>query len=172
MGRFSSPHQSSHPAVPSSRAPSPRTGRHREVYQVSYEAAAEQEYLVRTLENGQFLRVPKHYAPSEPFPPERGQPPPGGRLLRWSAYALLLVGLGGLGGVLLGVPVVLAAGVQLAHFSLRVWRWRRRHRAANTPVLPAVASAERVRLLSALGQGLLAVVLGSLLLALLAWRLL
>ena len=139
---------------------------------MSYAAAAEQEYLVRTLENDHILQVPKHYAPSEPFPPERGLPPPGGRLLRWSAYALLLVGLGGLGGVLLGVLVVLVAGVQLARFSLRVRRWRRRHKAAGIPMVPAVASAERVRLLSALGQGLLAVVLGSLLLALLAWRLL
>lgn len=139
---------------------------------MSYAAAAEQEYLVRTLKNDHFLRIPKHYAPSEPFPPERGQPPPGGRLLRWSASALLLVGLGGLGGILLGVLVVLAAGVQLARFSLHVRRWRRRHRAAGIPVVPAAASAERVRLLSALGQGLLAVALGSLLLALFAWRLL
>lgn len=172
MRRFSSPHQSSQSAVPSSHLPRPNTGRHLEVYQVRYEASAEQEYLVRTLAHDHILRVPKRHAPAEPFPPERGQPPPGGRLLRWSTYAALGVGLGGLGGVLLGVPVVLASGVLFARFTFRVWRWRRHHRAAGIPVVPAAASAERVRLLSALGQGMLAVTLGSLLFALLAWRLL
>jgi hypothetical protein len=130
-------------------------------------------YLVQALSDGHLLQVPKSRAPVEPFPPVSGQRVHGARLLRWSVYALLGVGLGGLGGVLLGVPVVLATSVQLARFARRVRRWRRdRQGAAGIPVLPTAASAERLRLLSAFGQGLLAIALGSLLLGLLAWRLL
>jgi hypothetical protein len=118
------------------------------------------------------IKVPKSYAPVEPFPQTSGQHARGARVLRWSGYALLAVGLGGLGGVLLGFLVVLAAGIQLARFSWRVRRWRRgRQGASSIHPLPASASAERLRLLGALGQGLLAVALGSLL-VLLAWHLL
>ena len=66
MGLGSSAHRSSHPVTPSSQPPHQSTGRHLEVYQVSYEDAKEQEYLVRTLGTDQLLRVSKRYVPSEP----------------------------------------------------------------------------------------------------------
>lgn len=142
------------------------------VYIVRYAEANERIYLVQALSDDQLLQVPKSYAPAEPFPIASSQHAPGARLLRWAVYALLGVGLGGFGGVLLGVPVVLAAGVQLTQFARRVRRWRRdRQGADRIPALPAAASAERLRLLSAFGQGLLAIVLGGLLLGLLAWHL-
>jgi len=140
---------------------------------VRYEEATERVYLVHALPNDHVIQVPKSYAPAEPFPLVSGQHVRGVRLLRWSIYALLGVGLGGFGGILLGVLVVLVAGAQLARFSRRIRQWRRgRQSASGIPALPAAASAERLRLLAALGQGLLAIALGTLLLALLAWRLL
>jgi hypothetical protein len=141
-------------------------------YVVRYTEATEQVYLVQALSDDQLLQVPKSYAPAEQFPIVSSQRAPGARLLRWSVYALLGVGLGGLGGVLLGAPVVLAAGVQLARFARRVRRWRRsRQGTAGIPALPAAAGSERLRLLGAFGQGLLAIVLGGLLLWLLTWHL-
>lgn len=141
-------------------------------YIVRYAEATERAYLVQAISDDQLLQVPKSYAPAEPFPLASSQHAPGARLLRWSVYALLGVGLGGLGGVLIGVPVVLAASVQLTRFARRVRRWRRdRQEADRIPALPAAASDERLRLLSAFGQGLLAIVLGGLLLRLLAWHL-
>jgi hypothetical protein len=143
-----------------------------DAYIVRYAEVREREYMVQGLSDDRLLQVPKSYAPAEPFPLARGQHAPGARLLCWSVYALLGVGLGGIGGVLLGVLVVLAALVQLARFARHVRRWRRgRQGAAGIPALPAAASAERLRLLSAFGQGLLALALGSLLLMLFAWRL-
>lgn len=126
---------------------------------------------MRSLGDDRVIQVPRSYAAAEPFPLVSGQRAPGARLLRWSRYALLGVGVGGFGGILLGVPVVLAAGVQLARLTRRVRRWRKRRRGlAESPLLPAAASAERLRLLGALGQGVLAIVLGLLLLGLLAWH--
>jgi hypothetical protein len=72
-------------------------------------------------------------------------------------------------GVLLGGLVVVAALVRLAQFSRRVSRWRRRHRGLGAiPPLPAAATAERSRLLAAVGQGLLAILLGGLVFLVLA----
>lgn len=154
----------------------PETRQGRQVPQthyVRYEDATERMYLVRTLDDDRLIQVSKRYALSEPSAPARVQSPRSARLLRWSMYALMGVGLGGLGGMLLGVLVVLAAGTQLVGFSRRLRRWRREQQeASGIPALPAVASAERLRLLGALGQGLLAVALGSLLLALFLWHLL
>lgn len=142
-------------------------------YYVRYEDATERLYLVRTLDDDRLIRVSKRYALSEPSDSARVQPPRSARLLRWSTYALMGVGLGGLGGMLLGVLVVLVAGMHLVGFSLRLRRWRREQQeASGNPTLPTVASAERLRLLGALGQGLLAVALGSLVLALLLWHVL
>lgn len=142
-------------------------------YLAGYEDATEQAYVVRTLAHDRLIQVPRSYAPAELFPVVSGQSAPGARLLRWSVYALLGVGLGGLGGLLLGVPVVLVACVQLARFARRVQRWRQRQQGpAGHPMLPPAAGTERLRLLGALGQGVLAIVLGSLLLGLLAWHLL
>ena len=167
-------------AASAARPPRQRAGRQLEArqerpdpqaYRVRYEDATERVYLVHALADDHVIQVPKSYAPAEPFPPVSVQHARGARLLRWSVYALLGVGLGGFGGILLGVPVVLAAEVQLARFSRHARRWRRdRQGASGIPPLPAAASAERLRLLGALGQGLLAIALGSLLLVLLTWR--
>lgn len=179
---FSSVRGSPHPVGSFSQSLRQPARQKRETYQeqpsphayiVRYEEATEREYLVRTLADDHLLQVPKSYAPADPFPLVNGQRVRGTRLLRWSRYALLSVGLGGLLGVLLGLLVVLATGVQLARFSWRVRRWRRRRQSTSgIPPLPTAASAERLRLLGALGQGLLAVVLGTLLFVLLAWHLL
>jgi hypothetical protein len=169
-------------APPPARSAGHRIGRHQEArserwgpqaYIVRYEEATERAYLVQALHDAQMIKVPKSYAPVEPFPLISGKHARGVRVLRWSGYALLAVGPGGLVGVLLGFLVVLAAGIQLVRFSWRVRRWRRgRQGASGIHPLPASASAERLRLLGALGQGLLAVALGSLLLVLLTWHLL
>ncbi len=125
------------------------------------------------LEDGDLVSVPKHYAVAEPFPVTTGRKAPGARLLRWSAYALLAAVCGGGGGILLGVLVTLVATVQLQRFALRVRRWRRRHRRSDgSSVLPAAASAQRLRLLTAWVQGMLAIVIGGALLALVLWHLL
>lgn len=142
-------------------------------YLAVYEALTERAYMVRTLSDDRVIQVPKSYAPSDPFPVVSGQRAPGVHLLHWSVIALFGVGLGGLGGILLGVPVVLAACVQLARFARRVRRWRqRRPGVTDDPRLPAAATVERLRLLGALGQGLLAIALGCLVLGLVAWHLL
>lgn len=154
--------------------PEARQGRQApQTYYVRYEDATERMYLVRTLDDDRLIRVSKRYALSEPFAAARVQLPPSARLLRWSTYALMGVGLGGLGGMLLGVLVVLVAGTRLVGFSMRLRRWRREQQeASGIPTLSAAASAERLRLLGSLGQGLLAVAVGSLLLALLLWHVL
>jgi hypothetical protein len=140
---------------------------------------SDEAYVVRDLDDlaaGDLVSVPKHYAVAEPFPSTRDQQVPGTRLLRWSTLALLAAVCGGLGGILLGGLVTLVATVQLQRFTLRVRRWRRRYRGADgspmPPVLPAAASAERLRLLTAWVQGMLAIVLGVALLALILWHLL
>jgi len=130
-------------------------------------------YLVRDLDGGHLVAVPKRYAVAEPFLPIRRRQAPGARLLRWSAYALFAALCGGLGGILLGVLVTLLAAIQLGRFALRVRRWRLRHRRSNgAMLLPAAAGAERLRLITAWAQGLLAVIVGAALLAFLLWHLL
>ncbi len=145
----------------------------------SFVRQSEEAYVVRDLDaldalgDGDLVSVPKHYAVAEPFPVATGRKAPGARLLRWSAYALLAAVCGGVGGVLLGALVTLVATVQLQRFALRVRRWRRRRRGPDgSPVLPAAASAQRLRLLTAWVQGMLAIVIGVALLALVVWRLL
>jgi hypothetical protein len=124
-------------------------------------------YLVRDLDEGHLLRVPRGSAQPEQFPPQGGQrrqTQRGALLLRVSKYALIGAFLGGVGGVLLGVLVALCAVIQLGRFKVRVRRWQRRSRMGRHDVqdlLPASASSERSRLLGALGQGVLAAVLGA-----------
>jgi hypothetical protein len=118
-------------------------------------------YLVRDLDEGHLLRVPKGHAQPEPFPLQRRQPQRGALLLRWSKYALIGAVLGGVGGLLLGTLVTLAAMIQLGRFNGRVRRWRHRSHVEQGDPLPALASSERVRLLAALGQGALAALIGA-----------
>jgi hypothetical protein len=121
-------------------------------------------YLVRELDEDQLLRVPFGRARPEPFPPQRGQAQRGALALRVSKYALIGAVLGGVAGVLLGILVALVAVIQLGRFGGRVRRWRRRwhtERRQERDILPAIASAERLRLLAAFGQGALAALLGA-----------
>jgi hypothetical protein len=137
---------------------------------VRYQDTTPREYIVRALSNDRVIQVPRQFARATPFPPTRDQPAPGAGLLRWSSYALLAVGLGGLGGVLLGGIVALVAAVRLMRFSEHARSWRRRSGGTGPRALPAAASAERLRLLGALGQAMLAALLGSALLLLLIWH--
>jgi hypothetical protein len=121
-------------------------------------------YLVHDLDEDQPLLVPRGYAQPEPFPHTQGQAQRGALLLRWSKYALIGALLGGVGGLALGALVALAAVIQLGRFKRRVRRWQRRARMGRhdaQDLLPASASSERSRLLGALGQGVLAAVLGA-----------
>lgn len=130
---------------------------------------SETAYLVGEPRGPQRAWVPKQRAAEESFLLERRHRGADVWLLRWSAYAVLGVACGGVVGVLLGGLVVVAALVRLAQFSRRVSRWRRRHRGLGAiPPLPAAATAERSRLLAAVGQGLLAILLGGLVFLVLA----
>jgi hypothetical protein len=175
--------RASHPDAGPPASASPRAHRrHRrraEPGEVAHFAAfvrqSDDAYEVRDLEgleDGDLVLVPKHYAVAEPFPVTNGRKAPGARLLRWSGYALLAAVCSGVGGIVFGALVTLIATVQLQRFSRRVRRWRRQFRRANgSPTLPSAASAERLRLLTAWVQGMFAVVIGALLLALVMWRL-
>jgi hypothetical protein len=136
---------------------------------VRYEDATNRVYLVRALFNDHLIQVPKRYARAMPFPPSRDQHLAGAGLQRWSAYALLAAGLGGLGGILLGSMVAVVAWVRLLGFSQRVRGWR--PGAGRPQMLPVAASEERLRLLGAVSQGLLAALLGAVVLALIVWHL-
>ncbi len=119
-------------------------------------------YAVRDLHYGDIIAVPKARAVVESFPPTPEQPLRGVRVARWSGYALVLALLGGLGGMILGALVVLAALAGLARFGARARRWQRAHRGA---LLPAGARGEYDRLRAALGQGLLALAIGTIIAA-------
>jgi hypothetical protein len=126
---------------------------------VKFADARDGAYFVHDLADGRTMRVPKRFAEPERFPPAPASPQRGSRLLRLSRYALVLAFVGGAGGVLVGVPVALCAAVQLGRFKGRVRRWRRRSRGWPEQ-LPPMATAERLRLLAALGQGGAATLIG------------
>jgi hypothetical protein len=119
-------------------------------------------YLVGDPWSDRTARVSKHRAIAEPFSPDERRRGASERLLRWSAYALVGVICGGIPAILLGGIVALAALIRLSGFSSRIHRWRKRRRASGEhSVLPVHATHERIQVLAALGQGLLAVALGS-----------
>lgn len=131
---------------------------------VRYLDQREQAYLVRELDSGRAVPVRKRRSAADPYPQA-----PGMRLLRWSVYAVLGVGLGGAPAIVLGLLIGGIALTRLARFSVRTRRWWYRHRRLGAPSpLPAVATDERLRLLAAIGQSLLAIALGCVVLALLA----
>ncbi len=127
----------------------------------SYLSEDHQSYSLRDLAGGEESLVPKRRAAPEPFPPTRQNRAPGAGLLRASGYALLGALLGGAPGVALGLIVAVIALVRLDRFERRARAWRRkaakRDRAQR---LPARATSERLRLITALWQGLAAVTLG------------
>jgi hypothetical protein len=139
---------------------------------VRYADERDRAYLVRELAHGQWVSVPKQRMVPEPYPFSREERAVGGGLLRWSLYALVGALLGGIGGVLLGLPVALSAAIRLQGYARRVRRWRRERTGPDGALpLPPAASADRLRLRTALWQGLLAATLGLLVLALLLDRL-
>jgi hypothetical protein len=134
---------------------------------VRYADQHERAYLVHELDSGDTVAVPKRRATDAVYPSRDGRRPPGALLLRWSTYALLGVVCGGVPGIVLGVIVVCGGLVRLAGFRARARRWLRRD---GIP-LPAIAATERLHLLAALGQGMLAILFGGLVLILLLERL-
>jgi hypothetical protein len=136
---------------------------------VRYESQTPDQYLVRDLAGDEMIEVPKRYASPVPFPVTPRPHQRGARLLRWSAWALAGAWFGGALGVALGTLVVLVALLQLSEFGGRVRRWRRQGPSSDEApgLLPAAAAMERQRLRAALGQGLLAVLLGAGVMALL-----
>jgi hypothetical protein len=135
---------------------------------VSYLVEDSQAYVLHDLVEGYETQVPKRRAAPEIFPPTREQQAPGAGLVRLSGFALFGVLLGGAPGSLLGALVALIAMVRLVGFERRVQIWRS-HAAERGSVqrLPAEATSERLRLITALWQSVGAAVLGSTVLALL-----
>lgn len=114
------------------------------------------------------VEVTKRRASPDPFPPKRSQPLPGALLLRLSGVALAATLLGGAPGAALGLMVAMVAFVRLLAFQQRAHSWSRQRGAAGAPLrLPSVATSERLRLVTALGQSLLALFVGGSLLVLL-----
>lgn len=127
-----------------------------------------QEYRLRDFETGLAAQAPKRRAAPEVFPPTRAERAPGAGLLRASGYALFGALLGGAPGLALGVVVAVIALARLARFERRTRVWRAKRGAQHGDQrLPARATNERLRLLTALWQSLGAVALGGIALLLL-----
>ena len=134
----------------------------------TYEDEDDQKYHLRDFDTGLATLAPKRRANPEVFPPTRQSRAPGAGLLRASGYALFSALLGGAPGIVLGLVVALLALIQLARFERRARTWRakspekgREAREAREARLPAKATSERLRLLTALWQGLGAAALGA-----------
>lgn len=132
--------------------------------QARYVAQTDTAYLVGEPGGTRTAHVQKRRAVSAPYPPPRGRDARGVGVLRLSSLALAGAVCGGVVGVLLGMAITLVALARLAALSRRVRRPRRR--GPRGAALPEAMTTERLRLLAALGQGLLAVLLGALVLAL------
>jgi hypothetical protein len=130
----------------------------------------ESEYLVGETHGVRTRWVAKQRFFAEPY--TETQRSATTRLLRWSTYALVAALLGGVLGIALGGLVALAVLIRLGRLSSQIRRWRRRQRGAGKGGgVPVQATMERARLLAALGQSMLGVVLGCLvLLALFAFK--
>lgn len=112
--------------------------------------------------------MPKRRAVAERFPPTAQNSAPGAGLQRLSGYALLGALLGGAPGLALGLLTALITLARLARFETRTSAWRKKTaRDGQTPPLPARATSERLRLMTALWQSLGAVILGGIALFLL-----
>lgn len=137
-----------------------------------YVAEDPQTYTLLDLASDEEARVSKRRATAEIFPPTRKARAPGAGLLRASGYALLGALLGGAPGIALGLIVALVALVRLSAFERRASTWRRarapqRLERGEAQRLPAEATSERLRLMTALWQGLGGLVLGGVTLLLL-----
>lgn len=128
----------------------------------SYEAEDSQVYTLRNLIADEETQVSKRRAAPEAFPPTRQQRAQGATLLRLSGFALLGALLGGAPGVALGTLIALIALVKLTRFEQRTRVWRRKAKDAGAaPRLPARATSERLRLMTAFWQSASAVVIGA-----------
>jgi hypothetical protein len=120
------------------------------------------DYLVGDPWGNRTARVPKRRAFTDPSTPRPRRRTSSERLVRWSVYALVGAVCGGIVGPALGAVVVLAALIRLARLSRRIHRWQRRQKASGDwKALPAEVSRERMQMLAALGQGVVAIVVGS-----------
>ena len=120
------------------------------------------DYLVGDPWGDRTARVPKRRAFTDASSARLRRRTSSERLVRWSAYALVGAVCGGIIGTALGAVVVLAALIRLARLSGRIHRWQYRQLASSDQkALPEEATRERVQLLAALGQGGVAILLGS-----------
>ena len=129
-----------------------------------YVAQTDTTYLVGEPGGARTAHVQKLRAATVPHPLPGGRSARGVGLLRLSSLALAGAVCGGVAGVLLGMVITLVALARLASLSRRV-RQPRQHRPRGAAV-PENVTFERLRLLAALGQGVLAMFLGTLVLAL------
>src|SRR5579859_1774199 len=130
-----------------------------------YVAQTDTTYLVGEPGGTRTAHVQKLRSATAPYPSPSGRDARGAGVLRLSSLALAGAVCGGVAGVLLGMAITLVALMRLASLSRRV-RHPRQRRSRDT-VLPEAMTIERLRLLAALGQGMLAMFLGALVLALL-----
>jgi hypothetical protein len=134
----------------------------------SYVGEDAQRYTLRDLAAGIEITVPKRRAVAERFPPTAQHRAPGAGLQRLSGYALLGALLGGAPGLALGLLTAPVALARLVQFERRTNAWlKKATRDGQPPRLPARASSERLRLVTAFWQSLGAAVLGGIALVLL-----
>jgi hypothetical protein len=127
-------------------------------YYVRYANEETGVYLVRDLAEGGIRLVTKHRAPVQ-FPVRSVPRVPGSVIFRWSVLALIGAFAGGIGGLVLGLPVFLMALVRRAGLSRRVRQWHRRNPGT---LLPPAARIEYDLVHGAAWQSGLAIIVGSL----------
>jgi hypothetical protein len=114
-------------------------------------------YLVYDLRSGAQREVDKGRQSAPALSAQARRAVPGGLLLRVSLVAVALALVGGIGGLLLGIPVILIALGKRISLGGRIRRWHQRH---PQQLIPAAAREEFDRVRGALWQGLLALLLG------------
>ncbi len=107
-------------------------------------------------------QIAKWRAVPDAYPPPPKYTPPGSRVQRLSMIALAGALIGGAPGIALGLVGILVACIRLSSFGARQRAWRRRSEHEDAPRrLPSAATSERLRLLTGLGQSLIAMLVGS-----------
>ncbi len=113
-------------------------------------------------------QIAKWRAVPDAYPPPPKYSPPGSRVQRLSIIALVGALIGGAPGIALGLCGIVVACIRLSSFGARQRAWRRRSESEDAPRrLPSAATSERLRLLTGLGQSLIAMLVGSAILLLL-----
>lgn len=156
------------PERPAVRAHPPRSAPQRLAEYVSENRSS---YILWDIANSAEREIAKHRAVPDAFPAPPKHPLPGSQILRISTVALIAALLGGAPGIILGFIGALTACVRLANLGGRVRKWRRSAEYDDdSRQLPSAATSERLRLLTGLGQSLIAVGAGSAILLLLMLR--